>query len=347
MNSDLTFSDQAPFIVAELSGNHGGSLQKALELVDAAKISGAHAIKLQTYKPETITVDSKDDRFLIKEGLWQGKYLHDLYDQAMTPWEWHIEIARKAKENELVCFSSPFDETAVDFLEQEISPPLYKIASFELNHFPLLKKVATLQKTVLASTGVSNEEEILKAIKTLSDNGCPEIILLHCVSNYPAKSEDFNLSLIPWMQKTFNCKVGLSDHSPGHLIPVLATALGARVIEKHLTLDRSQSSIDGDFSLLPEEFKVMSQSVLEAYKSMGGHHSESKEIKERFKNSSFKRSILVCKKIQSGDLLSKENIRIARPGHGMCPSKWTDVLGKKAKRNLEIGDPVVLRDLEI
>ena len=190
MNSNLTFSDQAPFIVAELSGNHGGSLQKALELVDAAKISGAHAIKLQTYKPETITVDSKDDRFLIKEGLWKGKYLHDLYDQAMTPWEWHIEIARKAKENELVCFSSPFDETAVDFLEQEISPSLYKIASFELNHFPLLKKVAALQKTVLASTGVSNEEEIIKAIRTLRDNGCPEIILLHCVSNYPAKSED-------------------------------------------------------------------------------------------------------------------------------------------------------------
>mgnify|MGYP001165556123 FL=1 len=347
MNSNLTSSDQAPFIVAELSGNHGGSLKKALELVDAAKISGAHAIKLQTYKPETITVNSKDDRFLIKEGLWKGKYLHDLYHQAMTPWEWHSEIARKAKENELVCFSSPFDETAVDFLEEEISPSLYKIASFELNHFPLLKKVAALQKTVIASTGVSNEEEILKAIKTLRDNGCPEIILLHCVSNYPAKLEDFNLSLIPWMQKTFNCKVGLSDHSPGHLIPVLATALGARVIEKHLTLDRSKSSIDGDFSLLPEEFKVMSQSVLEAYKSMGGHYSKSKEIKIRFKNSSFKRSILACKKIQSGDLLTKENIRIARPGHGMCPSKWTDVLGKKVKRNLEIGDPLVLRDLEV
>ena len=165
MNSDLTFSDQAPFIVAELSGNHGGSLQKALELVDAAKISGAHAVKLQTYKPETITVNSKGDRFLIKEGLWKGKYLHDLYDQAMTPWEWHIEIARKASENGLVCFSSPFDETAVDFLEQEISPPLYKIASFELNHFPLLKKVAHCKKLFLPVPGFLMRKKSLRQLK--------------------------------------------------------------------------------------------------------------------------------------------------------------------------------------
>ena len=342
MSSLIPNFDQEPWLVAELSGNHGGSLQKALELVDAAYESGANAIKLQTYKPETITVEARNQNFLIDSGLWKGNFLFDLYKKAMTPWEWHTEINQRAVDKNLICFSSPFDETAVDFLEKEISPPIYKIASFELNHYPLLKKVGSLGKKVLASTGVSQSEEIEEAISILKGNGCPEVILMHCVSSYPAEPDEFFLSKIPQMQKDFNCKIGLSDHSKGHFIPVLATGLGVKVIEKHLTLDRKDESIDGAFSLLPEDFKQMCTNVKKAYDSMGFGRSRNIETTENVK---FKRSILVSKKIESGQVLNNDNIRIARPNHGMCPSKWEHILGKKVNRRLEVGDPIRIQDI--
>jgi len=320
-----------------LSGNHGGDLSKALTLVEVAHQCGADAIKLQTYTPDTITVRGTDDRFLIKDGLWSGKYLHQLYAEAMTPWEWHAEIFRKANDLGLWCFSSPFDESAVDFLENSFGPPLYKIASFELNHFPLLEKIGRLKKPVLASVGVSSEVEVAKAVRTLRANGSGEIILLHCVSEYPARHEDFCLNQMPLLKSSHDASFGLSDHSLGHTIAVAATALGARVIEKHLCLDRTASSVDGGFSMLPQEFEEMTKAVESTHKAVRGTVLPQKP-------SFFKRSILVAEKIKSGDRLSEFNLRVARPGDGMCPSFWKDVMGKCANKDLEIGHPLCKDD---
>lgn len=324
---------QPPLVVAEMSGNHGGCLQKALEIVKKAYESGADALKLQTYKPDTITVNGACPRFEIQSGLWKGRSLTNLYEEAMTPWEWHAEIAQKARSLGMYCFSSPFDETAVDFLEKVLSPSVYKIASFELNHYPLLKKIGKLGKTVIASVGVSSDQEIKKALDVLRQNGTNDIILLHCISDYPAKPKDFCLWKMPDLGKRYHVNFGLSDHSTGHLIATAATALGARVIEKHFCLDRERSTIDGGFSMLPEDFSVMVQAVKETYLALSGKSLPTKPI-------FYKRSILVSKKIVDGDLLHEHNLRVARPGDGLCPSKWELVLGKKATRNMEIGHPL-------
>ena len=333
-----------PLIVAELSGNHGGSLSKAIKLVKSAVNSGADAIKLQTYKPETITVKGRGKRFTIEDGLWSGKSLHELYKVAMTPWEWHEPLEKEASKLGVFLFSSPFDESAVDFLEHSIKPPIYKIASFELNHFPLLKKIAKTKKPVLASTGVSTTSEISRAIEVLTDHGCPQVILLHCVSEYPAKFEDFHLHEMPKLGKDHKVPYGLSDHSEGHIIPVAATALGARVIEKHFCLDREQNSIDGAFSMLPDEFRKMTEAVHSTHLAMCGRKKSVEFLKR--KNRHFKRSILVSQKILAGDILSKKNIRIARPADGLCPSKWETVLGKISKTDLEIGHPLNEEDFQ-
>ena len=343
--AQLSDSSVPPLIVAELSGNHGGDLDKALELVDRAAQSGADAIKLQTYKPDTITVDGRDDRFLLKEGLWAGKYLSELYELAMTPWEWHGPLAERASRHGLPLFSSPFDESAVDFLEDVIFPQVYKIASFELNHFPLLRKIARTGKPVLASVGVSTDGEIERALDELRENGCPEIILLHCVSEYPAKPEDFHLQFMPELGERHGTAYGLSDHSPGHAVAVVATALGARVIEKHFTLDRDDESIDGAFSMLPLEFSEMVESVRIAHASIEPAPTDPQGESSSGKASFFKRSILVSAPISKGDLLTVENLRVARPGDGMCPSKWEEVLGQLAERDLSIGHPLSQEDL--
>ena len=322
-----------PFLIAEISGNHGGDLAKALQLVEIAREAGADAIKLQTYRPDTITVKGKDERFLLKTGLWKGKYLHDLYQTAMTPWEWHPKIAAEAKKLGLSCFSSPFDETAVEFLEDALDPPIYKVASFELNHFPMLKKIGATQKPVLASIGVSLKHEIKQAIKVLEKSGCPGVVLLHCVSEYPADPKDFCLQNMPMLKNDFGVEFGLSDHSHGHLIAVAATALGARVIEKHICIDREESSVDGGFSMLPNEFKEMVEAVRTAHAAISGTQLPATP-------SFFKRSILVSSTIRTGDRLTSENIRIARPGDGMCPSLWEDVLNRKATRDLSVGHPL-------
>lgn len=334
--------ENPPLIVAELSGNHGGDLSKAMELVHSAVESGADAIKLQTYKPETITVKGKGPRFTIQEGLWQGNSLHDLYTKGMTPWEWHEPLARKATELGVFLFSTPFDESAVNFLEHSIEPPIYKISSFELNHFPMLKKIAETKKIVLASTGVSNENEVSQAIRILQSNGCPQVVLLHCVSEYPAQYKDFHLHKMPELGSVHKVPFGLSDHSDGHVMPVAAVALGARVIEKHLCLDREEDSIDGAFSMLPSEFKKMTQAVQTTHDAMGFAIEYNPDNNGNSRH--FRRSILVSRKISAGDTLTEENIRIARPAGGLCPSKWQTVLGKISRVDLEIGHPLSEND---
>jgi N-acetylneuraminate synthase len=331
-----------PIIIAEISGNHGGSFEKAKALILESAKAGADYVKLQTYKPETITVGGKDSRFKIKSGLWEGYRLPELYAKAMTPWEWHRPLFEYAQEVGIALFSSPFDESAVRFLEQEINPPMHKVASFELNHFPMLKEIGITGKPVIASVGVSTENEVFQAIDCLMSSGCPEITLLHCVSEYPAKQEDFFLSEMPRIKEKFQTRFGLSDHSQGHLVAVTATALGASVIEKHITLDREEHSIDGRFSMLPDEFAEMVNAVRSTVNILGCH-GKSKEVSKE--SAFFKRSILVSKDIKAGDSLSQENIRIARPGDGLCPSHWEKVLGKRVLRNLCVGHPLSLEDI--
>ncbi len=329
-----------PFVVAEMSGNHGGDLAKALKLVEVASDCGANALKLQTYKPETITVRGTDERFQLRDGLWAGNTLYELYQQAMTPWEWHAQISQKCKDLGMYCFSSPFDESAVDFLESTINPPLYKVASFELNHYPMLKRIAKTGKAVLASIGVAEVNEIREALSTLRNFGAGEIILLHCVSEYPANPKDFCLNQMQGITENFGVPYGLSDHSSGHLVAVAATALGARVIEKHLSLDRDQSSIDGAFSMLPDEFSKMVDAVRTTHQAIKGTKASSKSV-------FYKRSILVASPIAKGDVLTEENIRVARPGDGLCPSYWEKVLGKISTRNLPVGHPLCMDDVEL
>ena len=333
----------SPLIIAELSGNHGGSLDKALRMVDQSADAGADMVKIQTYKPETMTVKGLDTRFEISSGLWRGYRLHDLYESAMTPWDWHKKLSERALANGISLFSSPFDETAVQFLEDEINPPLYKIASFELNHFPLLRAVAQTRKPVIASTGVSSEKMIKQALDCLREEGCPSVTLLHCVSEYPANPEDFCLHEMPNLKRLFDTDFGLSDHSSGHLIAVAATSLGAGVIEKHFSLDREVESIDGAFSMLPEEFKEMVHAVRLTKVALGQVGREKKISAEA---AFFKRSILVSQLVHVGETLSVKNLRIARPGDGLCPSKWDSVLGKKAVRTLPVGHPLSTHDFK-
>ena len=338
----LRSAEAPPVIVAELSGNHRGELSRALELVDAAVDAGADAVKLQTYRPDTITVDCRDERFLLKEGLWAGRYLHDLYDEAMTPWEWHIPLAERAAEKGLALFSSPFDETAVQFLEENLNPPLHKIASCETNHLPLLRTVARTGKPVVVSVGASTSREISDLLELLQSEGCPLVVLLQCVSEYPAEHKDFHLLSIPALEKEFEVLVGLSDHSPGHVVPVVATALGARLIEKHLVLDREDGSIDAGFSMEPSEFRDMCTAVRQAHSSLGeprlGIAPEETGARR------FRRSILVSAQIRSGDVLSTDNLRVARPSDGLCPSRWEEVLGCRASRDMEVGHPLAEGD---
>ena len=337
----LIDSHKNPVVIAEISGNHGGSYEKAKRLLDESTKAGADYVKLQTYKPETITVNGKDSRFRIKSGLWKGYNLHDLYSKAMTPWEWHKPLFDYAHKIGIKLFSSPFDETAVQFLEQEIDPELYKIASFELNHYPLLQEIGKTCKPVIASIGVSSDEVIEKGINCLKVAGCPEIVLLHCVSEYPANPEDFYLREMPFIKEKYQTNYGLSDHSTGHLVAVAATALGASVIEKHITLDREDDSIDGKFSMLPDEFAEMVKAVRATAKTLG-EDGKSKNISKQ--SVFYKRSILVSQEIKRGDRFTKENIRIARPGDGLCPSKWSEVLGKRALIDMEIGHPLSMED---
>lgn len=336
INNITIGNSHKPFIIAEMSGNHNQSLDRALALVDAAAEAGAHALKLQTYTADTITMKGA---YTINDtkSLWNGKELHDLYKEAYTPWEWHKAIFDRAKEKGMIAFSSPFDETAVDFLET-LNVPLYKIASFENTHQPLLIKVAKTGKPVIMSTGVSSAEDIEESVKVLKNAGCKNLILLKCTSTYPATPENTNLNTIPQMQKLYNCMVGLSDHTMGIGASVAAVALGARVIEKHFTLRRKDGGVDSAFSLEPEELKNLVIETERAFLALGNIQIGIQEIEE--KSVFFKRSIYVSEDIKEGELFSEKNLKIIRPGNGLHTRYYFDVLGKKATKNYKKGSPL-------
>jgi pseudaminic acid synthase len=326
------------FIIAELSANHNGSKEVALETVRAAKRTGADAIKLQTYTADTITLNVKNDDFKISQGtLWDGKYLYELYQEAYTPWEWHQEIFDLANELGLVCFSSPFDKTAVDFLE-ELGNPIYKIASFEITDIPLIKYAASKGKPMIISTGVAELEDIELALKTCYLEGNMDVTLLKCTSSYPAPIEEANILMIKEMAERFGVNIGLSDHTLGITVPIVATCFGAKVIEKHFILNKEIGGPDAAFSLDETEFTQMVQSVREAEKSIGKISYELTE--KQVAGKAFSRSLYITEDIKEGELFTEKNIKSVRPGFGMHPKYYSKIIGKEAKKNFKKGERV-------
>ncbi|QMU28983.1 pseudaminic acid synthase [Adhaeribacter radiodurans] len=325
-----------PFIIAEMSGNHNQSLDRALAIVDAAADAGADAIKLQTYTPDTMTIEGVHT-IEDPNSLWKNRELYDLYREAYTPWEWHQALFNRARERGILAFSSPFDETAVDFLES-LQVPAYKIASFENTDLPLLKKVAATGKPVIISTGVATVAEIDEAVRTLQANGCTDIILLKCTSTYPSSPENTNLRTIPHLAQLFNLPVGLSDHTMGVGASVAAVALGACVIEKHFTLRRADGGVDSAFSLEPQELQSLVVESERAFLALG---TIQYGVQKAEKNSRlYKRSIYVAKDVQAGEPFTKENIRIIRPNEGLEPKYLEQVLNKTAKTFIKAGTPL-------
>ena len=328
------------FIIAELSANHGGSLDIAKETVRAAKRAGADAIKLQTYTADTITLDVKTDLFKISQGTaWDGQYLYDLYKEAALPWEWHKPLFELAKEEGLVCFSSPFDKTAVDFLET-LDTPIYKVASFEITDIPLIQYIASKQKPIIISTGIASVEDIELAIKTCKEAGNKDITILKCTSAYPADPEDANLITIPDIANKFAVKSGLSDHTMGIEAPMIAVALGATIIEKHFILDKKIGGADAHFSLDENEFKQMVDAVRLTEKLIGKQDYEMTDKKK--KSREFSRSLFVSKDVKIGDVITEDNVRSVRPGFGLHPKYFNDILGKTFSENIVKGTPLKL-----
>lgn len=328
--------DGQPFIIAEMSGNHNQSLDRALSIVDAAAAAGAHALKLQTYTADTITI--KGAHTIQDNGsIWKGKELYDLYKQAYTPWEWHKPIFEQAKKRGMIAFSSPFDETAVDFLEK-LEVPLYKIASFENTDHTLLRKVAQTGKPVIMSTGVSTIGDIQESVEVLRQNGCKDLILLKCTSTYPASPENTNLRTIPHMRQLFNCLIGLSDHTMGIGAAVAAVSFGAVVIEKHFTLDRNDGGVDSTFSLEPNELKAL---VVESERAWLAQGEVSYSLSEKEQSSKvFKRSLFIVKDISEGEVITREHVRSVRPSTGLHTRYFDDVVGKKSARAVKAGVPL-------
>ena len=338
-------ANHAPFIIAEMSGNHNQSLERALEIVDAAAVAGAHALKLQTYTADTITLNVRNKDFLIddKKSLWDGSNLHELYQKAYTPWEWHQPIMERAQQHGMVCFSSPFDETAVDFLES-LNVPAYKIASFENNHLPLIEKVAKTGKPMIISTGMATISDIEEAVKTARNAGCKDLILLKCTSTYPALPTNTNVLTIPHLKQMFDCQIGLSDHTMGVGVSVAAVAHGATVIEKHFTLNRADGGVDSAFSLEPDELKSLVVETERAWLSLGQVWYGPTEAEQ--KSLMFRRSVYFAEDIQAGEVLTAKNLRVVRPGFGLHPRFYQSLLGKRARNNIEKGTPVVWELIE-
>lgn len=338
IGSHLVGGNSSVYIIAEMSANHGQNFETALELVHAAKQAGANAIKLQTYTPDTITIDSRRPEFLIGKGtLWEGRNLYELYGEAFTPWEWQPKLKAEAENLGMDCFSTPFDETAVDFLEQ-MDVPAHKIASFELVDTELLKKVAATRKPVIMSTGMATLAEIDEAVRILRAGGCTQLALLKCTSAYPSLAEDMNLQTIPHLSEAFGVPAGLSDHTLGIAVPVAAVALGACIIEKHFTLSRADGGPDAAFSLEPAEFRAMVDAVRTAEKALGTVNYESTE-KEKASRI-FRRSLFVVKDMQAGEEFTRENVRSIRPGHGLPVKELNLVLGKTVKQDVTRGTPL-------
>ena len=322
------------FIIAELSANHNGNLEIALETIRAAKRAGADCIKLQTYTADTITIDSNKDDFIIKGTIWEGKNLYNLYNKAHTPWEWHSKLFDEAKKQGLICFSSPFDKTAVDFLE-EIGVPAYKIASFEITDIPLIEYVASKGKPIIISTGIATNEDIELALDACRGMGNNDIALLKCTSSYPAPIEEANMCMVKDLAERYDVISGLSDHTIGSTVPIVATCFGAKIIEKHFILDRSIGGPDASFSMNEQEFTEMVKALREAEKAIGkvSYNLTEKQIKGK----GFSRSLYVVENMKVNDVLNEENIRSIRPGYGLHPKFLKKVLGKKINIDIEKG----------
>lgn len=332
-------SQHPPFIIAEMSGNHNNSLEQALRIVEAAAKAGAHALKLQTYTADTITLDAQQSEFLIEDSdnLWKGRTLHNLYEEASTPWEWHEPIFKHCRELGLVAFSSPFDESAVDFLET-LDVPCYKIASFENNHLPLIRKVAATGKPIIMSTGMASLAELDEAVSAAREAGCKQLILLKCTSTYPATPENSHILTIPHMKELFDCEVGLSDHTLGIGVAVASVALGATVIEKHFTISRDDGGVDAAFSMEPDEMSSLVIETERAWQALGDvkYGPTEKEIPSL----KFRRSLYIAKDVQANEVLTTENLRVVRPGLGLPPKYYEQILGRKVKQDLPKGTAV-------
>lgn len=328
-----------PFIIAEMSGNHNQSLERALAIVEAAAKAGAHALKIQTYTADTMTLNLENPEFKIEDSdsLWKGNTLYQLYQQAYTPWEWHKPIFDRARELGMIPFSTPFDETAVDFLE-ELDVPMYKIASFENNDIPLIKKVASTGKPMIISTGMATVAELDETVRAAREAGCKDLILLKCTSTYPASPENTNILTIPHMRELFNCQVGLSDHTMGVGVAVASVALGATVIEKHFTLSRSDGGVDSAFSMEPDEMRALVIETERAWQALGEvKYGPTEKEKASLK---FRRTIYVAKDIKAGEKFTKENIRVIRPGYGLEPKYFERIIGLTANKDLKAGTPL-------
>lgn len=329
-------NDSPTYMVAEMSANHNMDFNRAKAIIKAAKESGADAIKIQTYTPDTITIDSDMPAFRTN-GIWKGETLYELYKKAYTPWEWQEELRDYANELEIDFFSSPFDLTAVDFLEG-LEVPAYKVASFEINDIPFIRKIARTQKPIIISTGIAHIEDIDLALRTCKEEKNDNVILLKCISSYPAPYENMNLNVIPNMQQTFDCVCGLSDHSMGAEIPVAAVALGARVIEKHFTLSRQDGGEDSLFSMEPQEFKEMVKQIRNVEKALGKvtYELNQSQLESRI----YSRSLFVVKDIKQGEKFTEDNVKSIRPGIGMHTKHWNEVLGRTARCNIKKGTPM-------
>ncbi|MGZ9793207.1 pseudaminic acid synthase [Bacillus atrophaeus] len=328
-----------PFIIAEMSGNHNQSLERAFKIIEAAAKAGAHALKIQTYTADTMTLNVNTKDFTIEDNnsLWSGSTLYTLYQQAYTPWEWHKPIFDKCRELGMIPLSTPFDESAVDFLE-DLGVPIYKIASFENTDIPLIKKVAATGKPIIISTGMATVAEIDETIRAAKEAGCKELILLKCTSTYPASPENTNISTIPHMKELFNCQVGLSDHTMGTGVAVASVALGATVIEKHFTLLRADGGVDSAFSLEPHELKELVIETERAWQALGQiTYGPTDKEKASLK---FRRSIYVKKDIKAGEIFTKENIKVVRPGYGLEPKYFDLIIGRTAKKHISAGTPL-------
>lgn len=339
VNGRIIGPNHRPFIIAEMSGNHNQSLERALAIVEAAAKAGADALKIQTYTADTMTLNLENPEFKIEDSdsLWKGNTLYQLYQQAYTPWEWHKPIFDRARELGMIPFSTPFDETAVDFLE-ELDVPMYKIASFENTDIPLIKKVASTGKPMIISTGMATVAELDETVRTAREAGCKDLILLKCTSTYPASPENTNILTIPHMRELFNCQVGLSDHTMGIGVAVASVALGATVIEKHFTLSRADGGVDSAFSMEPDEMKALVIETERAWQALGEvKYGPTEKEKASLK---FRRSIYAAKDIKAGDIFTKENIRVIRPGYGLEPKYYEILLGKKAKTDIKAGTPL-------
>ena len=328
-----------PFIIAEMSGNHNQSLERALAIVDAAVAAGVDAVKIQTYTADTMTLDIAAGEFFIadQESLWKGESLYNLYEKAHTPWEWHKPIFERCKEHGIVGFSTPFDDTSVDFFE-ELDVPCYKIASFENVDLPLIRKVARTGKPMIASTGMTTVSELEDLVRAARENGCRDLTLLKCTSSYPASAEGTNLRTIPHMRELFGCEVGLSDHTLGIGVAVASIALGASVIEKHFTLSRADGGVDAAFSLEPDEMAQLVRECRAAALAMGEVRYEMAEQEK--KSLQFRRSLYIAEDMETGEVITEKNLRRIRPGQGLSPKYYGMILGKRVNQDVKRGTPM-------